>query len=158
MIIDSPRRREQLRAIAARLPAHVARLAWSSEEIAAERQRALRETLSFAKAKSPWHAERLKNVNVDRFTESDLDGLPTMTKQDVMSNWDAVVTDRRLTLSGCDAHITAKLEGKTKDYYYLDDYLVIATGGSSGLRGRVPVGLGGIHRDCLRHVSLSVAR
>jgi hypothetical protein len=53
MIIDSPRRREQLRAIAARLPAHVARLAWSSEEIAAERQRALRETLSFAKAKSP---------------------------------------------------------------------------------------------------------
>ena len=31
MIIDSPRRREQLAAVSRRLPAHVARLAWSAE-------------------------------------------------------------------------------------------------------------------------------
>jgi phenylacetate-coenzyme A ligase PaaK-like adenylate-forming protein len=138
MIIDGPRRREQLAAVAQRLPAHVARLSWSSDQIQAERQRALRETLAFAKAQSPWHAKRLSGFDAETFTEADLARLPAMSKADVMSNWDDVVTDRRLKLSECNAHITAKLEGKTKDYYYLDDYLVIATGGSSGVRGVFP--------------------
>ena len=138
MIINSPRRREQLAAVAQRLPAHVSRLSWSQKQIKAERQRALRETLAFAKEKSPWHAERLRGVVAEIFTEADLARLPVMTKSDVMSNWDEVVTDRRLTLAGCNADITAKLGGKTKDYYYLNDYLVIATGGSSGVRGVFP--------------------
>ena len=103
-----------------------------------ERQRALRETIAFAQAKSPWHAKRLDGVDAASFTEADLARLPVMTKSDVMSNWDEVVTDGSLTLAGCNADITAKLEGKTKDYYYLNDYLVIATGGSSGVRGVFP--------------------
>ena len=37
MIIDSPKRREHLAAIAARMPAHVERLSWSAEQIRAER-------------------------------------------------------------------------------------------------------------------------
>ncbi len=138
MIIDSPRRREQLAAVAERLPAHVARLSWSQDQIKAERQRALRETLAFAKAKSLWHAGRLSGVDATSFTEADLVRLPVMTKADVMMNWDEIVSDRRLTLADCNAHIAAKLEGKTKDYYYLNDYLVIATGGSSGVRGVFP--------------------
>ena len=138
MIIDSPRRREQLAAVAQRLPEHARRLSWSPDQIRAERQRALRETLAFAKAKSPWHAERLKDIDAGSFTEADVARLPVMSKADVMSNWDDVVTDRRLTLAECNDHITAKLEGKVKDYYYLDDYLVIATGGSSGVRGVFP--------------------
>jgi phenylacetate-coenzyme A ligase PaaK-like adenylate-forming protein len=138
VIIDSPRRREQLAAVAERLPAHVSRLAWSKDQIKAERQRALHETLAFAKARSAWHAKRLSGLDAESFTEADLARLPVMTKADVMSNWDELVTDRRLTLAGCNANITAKLEGSTKDYYYLDDYLVIATGGSSGVRGVFP--------------------
>jgi phenylacetate-CoA ligase len=138
VIIDSPRRREQLAAVAERLPAHVARLSWSKDQIRNERQRALRETLAFAQAKSPWHARRLSGIDAATFVEADLSRLPVMTKTDVMSSWDEVVTDRRLTLAGCNADITAKLEGKTHDYYYLDDYLVIATGGSSGVRGVFP--------------------
>jgi phenylacetate-coenzyme A ligase PaaK-like adenylate-forming protein len=138
VIIDSSRRREQLAAVATRLPAHVARLSWSKDQIRNERQRALRETLAFAQAKSPWHAKRLGGIEAASFTEADLARLPVMTKSDVMSSWDDVVTDRRLTLAGCNADITAKLEGKTRDYYYLDDYLVIATGGSSGVRGVFP--------------------
>src|SRR5262245_27790827 len=130
VIIDSPRRREQLAAVAQRLPAHVARLSWSKDQVKSERQRALRETLAFAQAKSPWHAKRLGGVDAASLTEADLACLPVMTKTDVMFSWDEVVTDRRLTLAGCNADITAKLEGKTRDYYYLDDYLVIATGGS----------------------------
>ena len=50
MIIDSPRRREHLAAIAERMPAHVERLSWSADQIEAERMRALREMLAFAKA------------------------------------------------------------------------------------------------------------
>ena len=138
MIIDSPRRREQLAAVAERLPAHVSRLAWSKDQIKAERQRALHETLAFAKTRSAWHAKRLSGLDAESFTEADLTRLPVMTKADVMSNWDELVTDRRLTLAGCNANITAKLEGSTKDYYYLDDYLVFATGGSSGVRGVFP--------------------
>ena len=140
MIIDSPRRREHLAAIAARMPAHVERLSWTAEQIRAERQRALRETLLHAKANSPWHANRLSRVDPAAFTEAGLRALPVMTKTDVMTHWDAIVTNRRLTLAGCNAHIAAKLNGTCKDYYYLDEYLVIATGGSSGVRGVFPWG------------------
>ena len=69
MIIDSPRRREHLAAIAERMPAHVQRLSWSADQIEAERMRALREMLAFAKAKSPWHASRLSRIDPDAFTE-----------------------------------------------------------------------------------------
>ena len=87
MIIDSPRRREQLAAVAERLPAHVARLSWSKDQIRNERQRALRETLAFAQAKSPRHARRLSGIAAT-FVEADLSRLPVMTKTDVMSSWD----------------------------------------------------------------------
>jgi phenylacetate-coenzyme A ligase PaaK-like adenylate-forming protein len=140
MLIDSPRRREHLAAIAGRMPAHVARLRWTAEQIKAERQRALRETLSYAKAKSPWHLGRLSSVDPDSFMESDLQSLPIMSKTDVMTRWDEIVTDRRLTLADCNAHIEAKLMGQCTDYYYLNEYQVIATGGSSGVRGVFPWG------------------
>ena len=158
MIIDSPRRREHLAAIAARMPAHVERLSWTAEQIRAERQRALRETLLHAKANSPWHANRLSRVDPAAFTEADLQALPVMTKTDVMTHWDAIVTDRRLTLAGCNAHIAAKLNGTCKDYYYLDEYLVIATGGSSGVRGVFPWGWNEFIEIVLRDVPLSGAR
>jgi phenylacetate-coenzyme A ligase PaaK-like adenylate-forming protein len=138
MIIDSPRRREQLAAIAARMPAHVERLSWSANQIRDERQRTLRETLAYAKAKSPWHASRLGHIDPQSFTEANMQALPVMTKTEVMSNWNAIVTDRRLTLADCNAHIAAKLNGTCQDYYYLNDSLVIATGGSSGVRGVFP--------------------
>ena len=72
MIIDSPKRREHLAAIAARMPAHVGRLSWTAEQIRAERQRALRETLLHAKTHSTWHADRLSRVDPETFTEADL--------------------------------------------------------------------------------------
>lgn len=140
MIIDSLRRREHLAAIARRLPVHVDRLSWTSDQIAAERQRALREMLTFARSNSPWHAARLRDIDPAAFTEAGLCSLPPMTKADVMGHWDEIVTDRRLTLADSNAHIAAKLDGRTQEYYYLNDYLVIATGGSSGVRGVFPWG------------------
>jgi len=78
--------------------------------------------LAFAKSKSPWHGARLGQVEPQSFTEADLGTVPVMTKADVMTNWDDIVTDRRLTLAGCNANIAAKLNGTCKDYYYLDDW------------------------------------
>jgi hypothetical protein len=46
-----------------------------------------------------------------------------------------IVTDRRLTLAKGNDHILAKLHHETHDFYYLDEYGIFATGGSSGTRG-----------------------
>ena len=53
------------------MPEHLRRLTWSAQDLKAERQRALRETLAYAKASSPWHAKRLEAVDPATFTEAD---------------------------------------------------------------------------------------
>jgi hypothetical protein len=62
-----------------------------------EREHRRRILLTTAKARSPWHRERLRDVDAATFTEADLPSLPTMTKADLMDNFEAVVTDPRLT-------------------------------------------------------------
>src|SRR5262249_40493056 len=84
------------------------------------------------------HGARLGQVEPQSFTQGDLGTLPVIIKADVMTNGDDIVTDRRLTLAGCNANTAAKLNGTCKDYYYLDDYLVVATSASSGERGVFP--------------------
>jgi hypothetical protein len=54
-----------------------------------------------------------------------------MTKQDLMANWDAIVTDPQCTHDVADAHLAAL----TTDAYFRREYHVIASGGSSGHRG-----------------------
>src|SRR5256885_13064245 len=119
------------RDLRAQLPEHLERLRWPAERIAAERRRELRRLVGEARERSPWHRERLAGIDVDRLDERGLAGLPVMTKDDLMANFDAVVTDRRLRLDVCDAH----LETLTEDAYLFDRYHVIASGGSTGRRG-----------------------
>jgi phenylacetate-coenzyme A ligase PaaK-like adenylate-forming protein len=54
-----------------------------------------------------------------------------MTKDDLMANWDDVVTDRRLTLALVERH----LAGLSSDAYLVDEVHACASGGSSGRRG-----------------------
>ena len=68
MIIDSPKRREHLAAIAARMPAHVERLSWSAEQISEERQRAL----CTPKRIHPGMRAGSDRVDPATFTEADL--------------------------------------------------------------------------------------
>src|SRR5215217_8690953 len=110
---------------------HVQRLRWPAERLAAERRDRLRDLLRVARASSPWHRERLAGVGPDGFEEADLAGLPPMTKDDLMANWDQVVTDRRLTLGLVDGH----LAGLETDAYVLGEFHAVASGGSSGRRG-----------------------
>lgn len=113
------------------LPEQLARLTQPHEERRREREAALRAIVAHARAHSPWHRARLAAVAPDRLTESGLRSLPTMTKDDLMSHFDEIVTDRRLTRDVVEAH----LAGLTTDAYLLDEYHVCASGGSSGRRG-----------------------
>ena len=113
------------------LPGHIGRLAWSAEMIARERQERLRELLRVAQARSPWHAGRLRGIDAETVRVEDLSRLPPMTKVDLMANWDAIVTDRRLTLQLADTHVSSL----TSDAYLLDELHAAASGGSSGTRG-----------------------
>jgi len=132
---DSDRQRH-LRAFAERLPVEAERLTWPLERLHHVRDERLRALLRTAKARSPWHARRLADVDADAATGADLAALPTMTKTDVMEHWDEIVTDRRLTLELAEAH----LERVASDgpAYLLGEYQVVTTGGSSGTRGVFP--------------------
>jgi phenylacetate-coenzyme A ligase PaaK-like adenylate-forming protein len=56
-----------------------------------------------------------------------------MTKADLMAHWDEIVTDRRLTLDLASAHLARiATDGSA---YLLNDYQVVASSGSTGVRG-----------------------
>jgi phenylacetate-coenzyme A ligase PaaK-like adenylate-forming protein len=54
-----------------------------------------------------------------------------MSKDDLMDNFEAIVTDPRLTRDVVDAYV----EDLPENLYLFDRYLVVASGGSSGRRG-----------------------
>jgi phenylacetate-CoA ligase len=127
---QSLRRRHFTNAMA-QLDEHVARLTWARERIAAERQVRLRRLLEIARERSPWHRDRLADIDEKTFSASQLGGLAPMTKNDLLGHFDDIVTDHRLSLGLVEAH----LERLESDGYLLDEYHAIASGGSSGQRG-----------------------
>jgi phenylacetate-CoA ligase len=84
-----------------------------------------------AKERSPWHAARLAHIDARNVTLSDLPSIPPMTKSDMMANLDGIFTDGRLTQRLVEDHL-ASLDD---DRYLLDEFHVVASGGSSGTRG-----------------------
>lgn len=117
--------------LATRLPEHLGRLGWDRARLEAHQRDRLRELLAHAAANSPFHGRRLAGIGVDRFEVADLPRLPVMTKAEMMSEFDDVVTDRRLSLRRVQAHLAAS---KTRASLLLDEYVCVATGGSSGVR------------------------
>ena len=109
----------------------VRRLRWSADRLGTEREQRLRELLAWSVERSPFHRERLAEVDVGHFTEADLPSLPTMTKADLMGNFDQAVTDPALTLDAVDTFV----EDLDQGAYLLNQYRVIATSGSTGVRG-----------------------
>ena len=124
-------------ALADRLAAHIARLDWRPDQLAEFQRSSLRALLRHAAGHSPFHAARLAaagltRADIDTFELSDLARLPVMTKTQMMADFDDVVTDRRLTRALVERHIT---DSATEPPLILGDYIVLASGGSSGLRG-----------------------
>ena len=111
--------------------AHFERVAWPAERLHEERTARLRELIGTAVQRSPWHRGRLGDLDLTTLDAGDLRHLPVMTKDDLMGNFDAIVTDPEVRLADANAHI-AKLDG---DEYFRDELHAVASGGSSGLRG-----------------------
>jgi phenylacetate-CoA ligase len=110
---------------------HFERVTWSAERLRTERTAQLRELVGLAVQRSPWHRDRLGDVDLTTLDADDLRDLPVMTKDDLMGNFDAIVTDPEVRLVDANAHV-AKLDG---DAYFRDELHAVASGGSSGVRG-----------------------
>jgi phenylacetate-coenzyme A ligase PaaK-like adenylate-forming protein len=85
--------------------------------------------VTYAIRHSPFYEELYRNIKID--TDIVLGDLPIINKSTMMDNFDRFVTDPRLKLSELQAHI----KQLTRDEYYLGEYRVITTSGSSGLKG-----------------------
>jgi phenylacetate-coenzyme A ligase PaaK-like adenylate-forming protein len=125
-------RAERDAAIRAGLPVHIDRLTWDRERIAPHQTHALRVLLRHALAHSRFHLERLDEVDVDRFELDDLPTLPTMTKREMMGSLDEVLTDTRLSRDVVEEHLARSRERPSELF---GEYVVLASGGSSGERG-----------------------
>jgi len=113
----------------------VAHLDWTREQVLENQTRWLREVVANAQQKSPYYAQRLGHLDATRLQLSDLPSIPPLTKADVMTHWDQVVTDRRLHLESVIDHLDQLRAGEHQDFYYLGEYYAAATGGTSGQRG-----------------------
>jgi phenylacetate-coenzyme A ligase PaaK-like adenylate-forming protein len=119
-------------AIGHHLPGHIERLGWDAGRLALYQRNRLRALLARAIARSPFHAARLRGVDPDRFELADLARLPVMTKAEMMADFDAVPTDRRLTRDLLERHLARVV---TDPSLLLGGYIGLVSGGSTGQRG-----------------------
>ena len=116
--------------VARLLPGYVARIDWPVARLRQERTVALRALLATAVERSPWHRGRLGRLDIASLSDGDIAALPVMTKTDLMDNFDAIVTDPRLSRQLCEDHLD-----QNPGDHLLDEFQIVASGGSSGLRG-----------------------
>ena len=133
----TPRRQATLPAMMSaeltrRLGPYTERLGWDASQLAHHQRERLRLLLAHAAGRSPFHARRLRWVDPSRFELADLARLPVMTKAEMMAQFDAVVTDRRLSKHQVEQHLAASAREPS---LLLDEYVCLASGGSSGTRG-----------------------
>ncbi|GLZ39217.1 hypothetical protein [Actinokineospora sp. NBRC 105648] len=129
-------RQPHLRAVLGQMSAEAEKLTWPLARLHHLRDERLRAMVRHAKENSPWHRERLRDVDPDGLTGDDIRHLPTMNKADVMANWDHIVTDPRLNLEIAQAHLDKVTENGPE--YLFDEFHIVTTGGSSGLTGLFP--------------------
>ncbi len=158
------KRQRHVQAFQARLPSEVERLTWPLSRLWALRDERLRAVVGHAKLHSPWHGDRLAHVDPETLSGDDLTTVPPMTKTDLMTYWDDIVTDRRLSLGMASSHLDFLAAGKPA--YLLDEYHAMATGGSTGHRalmvwdfaGWLAANVGGNARVPILAGSLATAR
>jgi phenylacetate-CoA ligase len=118
--------------VGAHLAGGIERLGWDVGRLARYQRERLRALLARAVERSPFHARRLGPIDPGRFELADLTRLPVMTKTEMMAEFDDVVTDPRLRRPVVDAHLAASV---SEPSLLFGEYVCLASGGSSGLRG-----------------------
>jgi phenylacetate-coenzyme A ligase PaaK-like adenylate-forming protein len=101
---------------------------WSPKQLVEYQHRRLGELVRHAIAHSPFYRELYRKHLRDGIRLQDL---PVTNKRMLMDNFDRVITDPRLTLDRVQRHLPT-IRG---DDLYLGQYRVMATAGTSGLRG-----------------------
>ena len=118
--------------LARRLGPHIERLGWDAGQLQEFQRAELRRLLASAVKRSLFHARRLHGIDPKRFELEQLPELPVMSKEQMMSSFDELLTDRRLTRGRVEDHLgSLGMEARLLD----DQYVCLASGGSSGLRG-----------------------
>ena len=101
---------------------------WPRERLVVYQQQQLQHALRHAVAASPFYKEMIGElVNQGAL----LDAFPVLTKRELMANFDRIVTDKRLTRALIEQHLESQQAGS----FLFGEYLVAATGGTSGERG-----------------------
>src|SRR5215216_2266609 len=116
-------RREHLLAMRQRIPAHLERIGWPQARLKKEREARLRELIKIARERSLWHRERLGHLNLDQIGEEDLSSILVMTKHNLMTNYDQIVTDPAITLDRIEFHLASL----TSDAYLDDQFHAVAS-------------------------------
>lgn len=124
-------RAAHLNTATASLEDHVARLGWSRERIESYQRQRLRALLGYARERSPFHAQRLRDIDTSSVSVTDLQRLPVMTKQDAQQNWDDIVTTADL----CRDRAERVLAEQHWFAYTPGNQQIFSSGGSSGVRG-----------------------
>jgi phenylacetate-coenzyme A ligase PaaK-like adenylate-forming protein len=124
-------RTAHLHAVHAALADHVARLDWSAEQIRRYRDQRLRSLLAYAHERSPFYGERLRGVDFEAVTASELASIPMLTKAEAQSHWDAIVTTPDLNREVAERVLTEQ----SWFSYTRNDQQVFSSGGASGVRG-----------------------
>jgi phenylacetate-coenzyme A ligase PaaK-like adenylate-forming protein len=108
---------------------------WSLERLRAHQRERLLAIVCHAAANSPYYRERFAGIELS--DDLDLCALPTLDKPTMLENFDELVTDRRLTLSGVECHLdeTQRLQSTQGTEMLFGEYRAMASGGTSGRRG-----------------------
>jgi len=118
--------------VLAGVAAHFARLSWNSDQLEAVQRQGLARLLAHAAERSPFHARRLRGIDLDAVDPGDMSALPVMTKGAMMDALDEVFTDRRLRRSDVES---ALVRTHADPIPLLGRYVALASGGCSGSRG-----------------------
>jgi phenylacetate-CoA ligase len=106
-----------------------ARDQWTRQRLSEFQQQQLSSLAMHAISHSPFYRELYSHIDTNKGIV--LNDLPIINKATMMENFDRIVTDPRLKLADLQAHIRQL----TRDEYYLGEYRVFTTSGSSGLKG-----------------------
>ncbi len=118
-----------------KMPDHLRHLSWSKQELAAQQLYAFKRLLTHAKQHTTYYKNVLKDLDVASFKLEEINQIPMTTKQDTLEHWNDFIADQVITREQAELHLKNFRDGATDNPFYDNQYLLFATGGSSGLRG-----------------------